>query len=163
MDDFSSPDDSDNMWSVRQYATSYPEIATALVSLRAPNTIATIGGLFTVPEVQANCFRLEILAHMAAAFCRGRETAGPAQIKSLFDALGQGMCGSMEDPSEFVFVGLVNSDQGNFRVFEGLREGNSFYLQRILDVLENAPKKDPFDLMKRSVHGLLRLSEATAT
>ena len=57
------------------------------------------------------------------------------------------MCGHMEDPSESVFVGLVDTSQGNFRIFEGLWNGTSFYLQLILDVLETAPREEAFDRM----------------
>ena len=71
-------------------------------------------------------------------------------------------CGRVEDPAENVFVGLVNTSLGNFRIFEGLREGTSFYLQLILDVLETVPRQEHFDLMRRSVDSLLKLSEAVA-
>ena len=47
----------------------------------------------------------------------------------------------MEDPSEDVFVTLVNTPRGNYRIFEGISEGAGFYLQRVLNVIEKMPKR----------------------
>jgi hypothetical protein len=148
--------------SVDDYALCYPDIVAAMRPMRALDAIAAVAGLLTVPELQANCFRLEVLVHLTVAFCRGHITPAPTEIKSLFDRLDEGICGRMEDPAESVFVSLVNTAQGNFRIFEGLREGTSFYLQCILDVLEAVPNEEPFDRMMRSVHSLLKLSECVA-
>jgi hypothetical protein len=155
-------ENSDKSLNVSAYASAYPNIVAALRPLRAPEVLSAVAGLLTIPDLQANCFRLELLAHLAAVFCRGRVSPTPNEIKFLFDALDEGMCGRVEDPAESVFVGLVNTSLGNFRIFEGLREGTSFYLQLILDILETAPGEEHFDLMRRSVNGLLKLSEAVA-
>lgn len=154
--------DSDKGLNIGEYAAAYPHVVAALKPLRAPEVISAFAELLTIPDLQANCFRLELLAHLAAAFCRGRVSPTPGDIKFLFDALAAGMCGRVEDPAEGVFVGLVNPSRGNFRIFEGLREGTSFYLQLVLDVLETASGQDHFDSMRRSVEGLLKLSEAVA-
>lgn len=155
-------ENSDKSLNVGAYASAYRHIVAALKPFRAPEVLSAVAGLLTIPDLQANCFRLELLAHLAAAFCRGRVSPTPSEIKFLFDALDEGMCGRIEDPAENVFVGLVNTSLGNFRIFEGLREGTSFYLQLILDVLETAPREEHFDLMRRSVNSLLKLSEAVA-
>ncbi len=155
-------EDSDKSHNIGAYATAYPHLVAALKPLRAPEVISVVADLLTIPQLQANCFRLELLAHLAAAFCRGRVCPTSTDIKFLFDALAEDMCGRGEDPAEGVFVGLVNTSLGNFRIFEGLREGTSFYLQLILDVLEIASGQDHFDLMRRSIDGLLKLSEAVA-
>ncbi len=67
-----------------------------------------------------------------------------------------------EDPSEDVFVALVNTPRGNFRVFEGIREGNAFHLQRVLNVIETMPAGPPYDRLRTSVESLLRISDAIA-
>jgi hypothetical protein len=153
---------SETSLNVGGYAAAYPHVVAALKPFRAPEALSVVAGLLTIPDLQANCFRLEVLAHLAAAFCRGRISPTPTQIKFLFDSLDEGRCGGFEDPAESVFVGLVNTPRGNFRIFEGLWQGTSFYLQLILDVLEAAPAEDDFDLMRRSINSLLRLSEAVA-
>ena len=155
-------EDSDKSLKIGAYAAAYPHVVAALKPLRASGVIAAVAGLLTIPDLQASCFRLEILVHLAAAFCRGRVSTKSSDIKFLYDALDEGMCGRVEDPAENVFVGLVNTSLGNFRIFEGLREGTSFYLQLVLDVLETAPRKDHFELMRRSVGSILKLSEAVA-
>src|ERR1019366_4536778 len=147
-------EDFGNNLKVGDHAARYPNIVAALKPMRARDAIAAVGGLLTLPDLQANCFRLELLAHLAAAFCRGRISPLPSEIKSLFDSLDEGICGLIEDPAESVFVGLVHTAQGNFRVFEGLREGTSFYLQCILDVLETVPRDDTIQLMMCAVQRL---------
>jgi hypothetical protein len=67
-----------------------------------------------------------------------------------------------EDPAEDVFVSLVSTPQGSFRVLEGIHEGNGFHLQRILNVVETLPRKQPFQDIREAVEALLRLSEAVA-
>ena len=153
---------SETSLNVGGYAAAYPHVVAALKPFRASEAFSAVAGLLTIPDLQANCFRLEVLAHLAAAFCRGRISPTPTQIKFLFDSLDEGRCGGFEDPAESVFVGLVNTPRGNFRIFEGLWQGTSFYLQLILDVLETAPAEEGFDLMRRSINTLLRLSETVA-
>jgi hypothetical protein len=67
-----------------------------------------------------------------------------------------------EDPAEDVFVSLVSTPRGNFRVFEGIREGTGFHLQRILNVLESMPVEQPFLGIRDTAESLLKLSEAVA-
>jgi hypothetical protein len=68
----------------------------------------------------------------------------------------------MEDPSEDVFVTLVNTPRGNFRVFEGVRDGTGFHLQRLLNVVETMPDREPFNRIRGTINCLLKLSEAIA-
>jgi hypothetical protein len=156
------PPESETSLNVGGYAAAYAHVVAALKPLCAQDVLGAVAGLLTIPDLHANCFRLEVLAHLAAAYCRGRISPTPTQIKFLFDLLDEGRCGGSEDPAESVFVGLVNTARGNFRVLEGLWRGTSFYLQLILDVLEKAPVEEHFDLMRRSINSLLRLSEAVA-
>lgn len=68
----------------------------------------------------------------------------------------------MEDPAEDVFITLVNTPKGNFRVFEGIREGTGFCLQRILNVVEGMPNTGIFSELRISIESLLKLSDAVA-
>ena len=59
--------------------------------------------------------------------------------------------------------GLQSSTpSGNFRIFEGMWQGASFHLERILDVVESMPDKEPFTCLRSSIQALLTLSEAVA-
>ncbi|HUY85962.1 MAG TPA: hypothetical protein VMU77_02515, partial [Acidimicrobiales bacterium] len=68
----------------------------------------------------------------------------------------------MEDPSEDVFVTLVNSPRGNYRILEGVWEGNGFRLQRVLNVVERMPETAPFAQIRNSVYAMLALSDEIA-
>lgn len=67
-----------------------------------------------------------------------------------------------EDPAEDLFVALVNTTSGNFRVFEGIREGNAFHLQNVLNVVEGMPTGGGFERLRACVDSLLKISEAVA-
>jgi hypothetical protein len=68
-------------------------------------------------------------------------------------------CGASEDPAEDVFVGLIATPRGNFRVLEGIWEAGTFYLQRIVNVVEDMPAAGPFGKLRESVYALLGLSD----
>ena len=125
-------------------------------------TAATFAGLLAMPELQANCFRIEALVHLAATFCEGGTEPTRGFVRRRFERLGNGYSGLMEDPAEDVFVTLVNTPCGNFRIFEGIPEATGFHLQRILNVVETMPEREPFRRLRSSVDCMLKLSDAVA-
>ena len=148
--------------SIESLAASHPRLVPELRSREPVASAASFAALLIAPELQANCFRLEYLVHLALAYCSG--TAQPTQdlLQKSFKILGDGFCGMAEDPAEDVFVSLVSTSRGNFRVFEGIREGNGFHLQRVLNVVETMPSAPPFLEIREAVEALLRISEAVA-
>ena len=147
---------------IEELANGYPSLLAELRPLGAVKTAAVFAGLLTRAELQANCLRLEALVHLAAAYCEGSGSPTTGFLRRAFDSVSEGYCGAQEDPSEDVFVALVNTPRGNFRVFEGIREGNAFHLQRILNVIETMPVGAAYDRLRASVESLLRISEAIA-
>lgn len=147
---------------IGEIAEAHPDVIAEFRKLHPVKAAATFGGLLLMPELQANCFRIETLVHFAVAYCRG--TAAPTRpfAQRMFECLGTGYCGVMEDPAEDVFVTLVNTPRGNFRIFEGIREGTGFHLQRILNVVERMPDRSPFSRIRSCVHSMLLLSEEVA-
>lgn len=143
-------------------AEAHPDIVAELRKLHPVKTASTFAGLLTIPELQANCFRIEVLTHFAIAYCQGRAAPTRAFVRRAFERIGNGYCGLMEDPAEDVFLTLVNTPFGNFRIFEGIREGTGFHLQRILNVVEGMPDRGPFTRIRNSVHSMLLLSEELA-
>jgi hypothetical protein len=123
---------------------------------------STFAALLAVPELQANAYRLEALVHIAVAKSNGRHHLASEFVRKVFKRFGDGICGRLEDPAEDLFTTVVHCSSGNFLVLEGLREGNGFYLQRVLDVLEGTPDQGTFARMRRSVFALLALSDAVA-
>jgi hypothetical protein len=121
---------------------------------------ASFAGLLTVPELQSNCIRLEALVHISLALAQGRRKPTDKIIAGLFADFGKGRTGSQEDPSEDVFVALIRSPRGNFRVLEGTWESAGFCLQQVVDALERIPSGSPYDDIREAVYALLRLSDA---
>jgi hypothetical protein len=139
------------------------EHRSALAALRAFHPLrlaATFAGLLTVPELQCNCIRLEALVHLSLVSGRGNRKPNDKIIARLFANFGEGRLGLQEDPAEDVFVALIRTPRGNFRVLEGLWESAGFYLQRTLNALQLVPTEKLFDHIDDRVHALLRLSDA---
>jgi hypothetical protein len=147
---------------IEEISRAHPRIIAELRNLDHATTAAAFGGLLVMPELQANCLRIEALVHLATAFCEGRAEPTKVFVAQAFEQMGEGYFGQMEDPSEDVFLTLVNTPQGNFRIFEGIREGTAFYLQRILDIVEKMPDRGPFSRIRRTITCLLMLSDAVA-
>jgi hypothetical protein len=148
--------------SMEKIAKAHPDIIAELRKLDPIKTAATFAGLLAMPELQANCFRIEALVHLAATYCEGRMAPTKGFVRRSFERLSEGYCGRMEDPAEDVFITLVNTPRGNFRIFEGIREGTGFHLQRILDVVESMPEREPYSRIRRTINCMLRLSDAVA-
>ena len=121
-------------------------------------SIAAIGGLLTLPILQANLFRLEEIARLALANCGGRQSPTLKVAARWFKVVGAHV-GHMEDPTEDVFVTRVIFDGRNYRILEGLYEANGHYLQHILRVVERMPRRDDFVAIKRDCKALLSLSD----
>lgn len=145
-----------------QIAHEYPKVISDLKNWEPLKTASAFAALLLVPALQANCLRLEVLVHLALAHCEGRRAPPIACILRNFERLGEGSCSFAEDPSEDLFVSLVHTSGGSFRIFEGLREGNSFHLQRILNIVERMPSQDPFAAIRDSITALLMLTDAVA-
>lgn len=125
-----------------------------------PNYTASLAaGLLTVPDLQSNCCRLEALIHLAIAAGSGRKKPSSSAVATWFDELGSGPCGVTEDPAEDGFTAVITSQRGNFRVLEGTWESASFFLQRIVNIVERMPKKGGWLAVQESVFALLALSD----
>lgn len=122
-------------------------------------TAAAFAGLLTVPELQSNCARIEMLVHQALALGRGVKKPSAAWIAAQFKDIGRGVAGRLEDPAEDVFVTYCSTSSGGYRVLEGVWESASFFLQRFVNVVEGMPPGERYDALKRSVLALLRLSD----
>ncbi len=121
-------------------------------------SIAAIGGLLTLPVLQANTLRLEAIAHLALANCSGRRSPTLQNASRWFKSVGAHM-GHLEDPAADVFLTRVILRGTNYRVFEGLHEANGHHLQHILHAVEEVPDNGKLGAAKRSCEALLVLSE----
>lgn len=122
-------------------------------------TASVFGAMLLDPNLQSNCCRLEALVHLSLAAGQGKRIPTQQQLSDCFNELGTGFYGRMEDPAEDVFVSRVITPDGNFRIREGIWESGSFYLQRMLDLVQSLPADFPFCKLRKAVIALLRLSE----
>lgn len=137
----------------------HPLTSSLIAEVQGTGAALRFGSLLLNPEYQPNCIRLEALIHLSMVAGSGKENLSPATAKKCFDDLGEGSCGISEDPIEDVFVSLVFTEMGNFRVLGGIWESGSFYLQRCLEVLSTAPDGDLFESLRTGVSAVLQLSE----
>ena len=148
---------------VRDIQEGQRDDAARLSKMDRLTTVCAFAALLATPQLQANAYRLEALVHIAVARSFGRQHPSSEFVRKLFKRFGKGICGRLEDPAEDLFTTAVHCRDGNFVVFEGLREGNGYYLQRILDIMDQIPQQGRFIAMRRSVCALLTLSHAVAS
>lgn len=120
-------------------------------------SVAAIGGLQLLPELQASTYRIEALAHAAVAKCDGNRAPRKEDLAAWLTELGS-LAGAAEDPAEDVFSGRVVFEGQNYTVLEGLSEGGCFHLQLILSVVEGMP--DAYQPLKEECRAALKLSDA---
>jgi hypothetical protein len=132
----------------------HPDVIKILAPLNPLRTAATFAGLLTQEVLQSNCIRLEAMVHLSIVHCRGERTISGNLVSHVFHAIGSGWCGRVEDPAEDVFVSNVVTDEGSFRILEGVWESGGFHLQRVLNVMATLPEYGPFAKLRASVHAL---------
>jgi hypothetical protein len=137
----------------------YPDVVGDLRGVDPVSAAATFGGLLAVPDLQANCLRLEVLVHLAMSYGVGKGPLSREIAQTSFDGLGRDLIGMMEDPAEDVFATLVHAPAGNYRILEGISEGAGFHLQRMLNIVERMPHEPECEQMRSSITSLLRLSD----
>jgi Holliday junction resolvase len=137
------------------------QLALLLSKYEPRSTIARTSGLLTAPQLQANTVRLEVLVHLAVAYCAGNKKPGYEELEEwLNQHLGQ--IELAEDPVEDVFITNVETPYGNRRIFEGIWESNDYFLQVVLDTLMNPEAPDECQNLLQHALALLRLSDCIA-
>ena len=79
-------------------ADVHPRLISELKKLDPARTASTFAGLLTLPGLQANCFRIEWLVHLAIACCDGRSAPTTSFVRRSFEQLGNGFCGRSGRP-----------------------------------------------------------------
>ncbi len=121
--------------------------------------IPLISSLLTIPEYQTNCIRLEVLLALVVTYCNGKKKPENKDIGRWFYKIGKSKSSIGEDPAEDVFVSLVQGENGDYRILEGVWEAAGFYTQIVLDVVLTMPNGKGFDSIKRSVISMLKISD----
>jgi len=107
--------------------------------------------MLTLPELQSNTYRLEILVHLAFLCAKGKRRPTQAQVVAWFNQLDNGTCGRQKDPAEDVFLSSVTANSGDYLLFEGSAEGNSFHTQLFLNILDDMHDSASYRLLKAAV------------
>ncbi len=145
---------------IRDLLKAHADILRDLGPIDRVQAAQTFAGLMLVPELQANHLRLQALVYLSLYGAGGRETPSSAVVQRSFERVGSGWAGTIEDPSEDVFVALVETENGNFRLREGIYEASAFHVQRVLNVIATMPVGRAYSRLRRSVEALLRLSDS---
>ena len=148
--------------SFKEFGAEYPVVRKALKNCRFHDCLAILGGMTTLPELQSNAFRLDVLIHLAFIYAKGKSRPQPAQVVAWFNQLDKGSCGRQEDAAEDVFVANVTFEGDTYRVFEGTSEGNRFYTQLFLWIVEDMPSSGQYLSLKNAIRAILRLSDVIA-
>jgi len=139
-------------------AAKLPYLTRALVDLCPVKAAAAFAGLLLQKRLQSNCARLELLVHLCLSIGGGTRAPTQGFLLQGFTSMGT-LHGYMEDPREDNFVGNIYSKRGNYRVLEGIWEGATFYLQRIVNMVDTLPEQDHFKVIADAIHALLKLSD----
>lgn len=144
-------------------ATELHRISGRLRTCDPKSAIARLGGLLTVPALQANTIRIETLVHLAAAHCHGRRDLRRSEIGHMLnEQLGETPVTSLEDPIEDVFVANVETPEGNRRLFEAGWESSAYSAQAVLDTLRCFNDSPEYRNLLASALALLKLSDYVA-
>lgn len=143
---------------LRQVASDCKPFTSDLHTFHPIRLAATFGGLLLQPALQSNCLRLEALVQLSMAMGDGDQSATSAVLLKGFSSVGFSH-GSAEDPPEDVFVGNIASHRGNFLVLVGTWESGTFYLQRLVNMIDDLQNDPNLRLMADCVYALLTLSD----
>ena len=143
-----------------------PELTVLSKSLQTydfKNTVSQLAGLLTVPSLQANTVRIELLVHLATIHCNGKRRARLKQINMwLNKSFENSSIPFLEDPVEDVFISNIATPKGNFRIFEGIWESNDYFLQAVIDTLIGNKSFHDLNELIEPIFALMRLSDCIA-
>lgn len=108
-------------------------LAEELAGYRPDAVVSMVAGSLTVPDLQQNCLRLEMLVLLALRCCAGDAEPSLDDLGRWFAMLGDSRCRLGEDPSEDNFAFNVHDVTGNHLMLAGLWEGAGFAMQWLVD------------------------------
>ena len=138
-------------------------LSNELQPLNPLRALAVLGGLLTLPALQANTPRLEALATAVVAVGTGGQALGRRRLTNWLNTRMRGVAVT-EDPPEDAFLLPVLTEYGEFRVFEGVFEKNATVTDALFEALTNLSREeaDVTELIHEAL-ALMSLSEAIAS
>lgn len=144
---------------LQHYADTAPGAAERLRLRHPVRTASAFAALLLDPRMQGSTLRLETLVHLSLAV--GATGIPPAEetLCEAFADLGEGSLSDAEADSDQLFVGMIRTARGGFRILEGNWTAQSFYVQRFVNIVEAMPEGNPYDLLREAVYALLAISD----
>ena len=141
----------------------YSDIGESLSGYDKASLLKISSGMLTLPGLSANSVRLETLVHLSLIYAQGKKVPTRTLFKSVLnDLMESSMIASMEDPIEDVFVSNIQTSFGDCLVFNGLWEGNDYFIQSLIDLVDRSPVPDVMKKAKDCCVALIRLSNEIA-
>lgn len=135
-------------------------LAKILEKFELKATLSVISGIATVPHFQANSYRIELLAQLVVACCKGKRIPTWQNVSHWLNRhVGDFDITRMEDPSEDTFVVNVITPIGDFRVLSGLWEAADSASTLLIETITLTSDVSQKSCL-HSVIELLRLSDA---
>ena len=127
------------------------------------NTVSQFAALLTVPSLQANTFRINLLVHLATIHCNGNRRPRLERINMWLNRISSiPFLDDPVDPVENVFISNIATPKGNFRIFEGRWESNDYFLQAVIDTLINNNSFHDLNELIEPIFALMQLSDCIA-
>lgn len=150
--------------SLASFAARASQDSPAIVELRnkltrydRALTATAVAGLLTVPSLQANCYRFELLQQLVLENCQGTLAPTAKDILSWLNC-DLAEAARLEDPVEDAFVMEVVSKAGGFRVLGGLWEIPDAATNLLIESIEQFGGVSQLEWL-RAAHQLLRISD----
>ena len=118
-----------------------------------------ISTLFYAPEFQSNTLQVEALVHLTLASGKGTSKLRSRDIAKLFKELKRTSYEFDLDPAEDVMTSQVFFEDKSYNILEGIYEGNTFYLQRMLNAFESMKNVSEAKEARHSIASLLSFSD----
>lgn len=144
---------------LEDYSDTAPAVAEHLRLHHPVHTASAFAALLLDPMMQGSALRLEALVHLSLAHGAAGQVPTSEMLGQVFADLGNGSLADAENKAEQLFVGLIRTSRGGFRVLEGNWAGQSFHLQRMVNIVEGMPVGNPYDLLREAMFALLALSD----
>jgi hypothetical protein len=139
------------------------EIGEILSDYDRTRLLEISSGLLTAPSLAANSVRLETLVHLSLIHAQGSKVPTRKLFNSVLnEAMGSSMMAMMEDPVEDVFVSNVHTSFGDCLIFNGLWEGNDYFIQSLVDLVDRSSVPEVMQEAKKCCIALVRLSNEIA-